>query len=344
MTELTLKQFRLHKLDKLLTPIILILLTLAVVAPQQALATLKFTAESLLLLAPALMLAVALSAWVKASSADRIVSRVFSGRMHAAIWMAALFGALSPFCSCGVIPLVLALLQAGIPLAPVMAFWLSSPLMDPQLFIITASTLGLPFAIVKTGSAVMIALLGGYLTLALTRKGFLTNPLRNSVAKPSCVATSTLKDQPIVWKIWHTPERLSSFKNEFLKTGGFLLKIMTLAFVLESLMLSWIPAESVASVLGSDNQWAIVLATFIGVPAYLNSLAAIPLVSGLMEMGMAPGAALAFLTAGAISSIPAAAAVYAIARLRIFVSYLVFAFAGSILVGWAYQFGLQVFG
>ena len=35
---------------------------------------------------------------------------------------AALFGSLSPFCSCGVIPIVAGLLGVGVPLAPVMAF------------------------------------------------------------------------------------------------------------------------------------------------------------------------------------------------------------------------------
>jgi len=37
------------------------------------------------------------------------------------IVMAALLGALSPFCSCGVIPVVTSLFVAGVPIAPVMA-------------------------------------------------------------------------------------------------------------------------------------------------------------------------------------------------------------------------------
>ena len=50
------------------------------------------------------------------------------------IVIASLGGALSPFCSCGVVPLVAGLLAAGVPLPVVMAFWLSSPLMDPEMF------------------------------------------------------------------------------------------------------------------------------------------------------------------------------------------------------------------
>ena len=48
--------------------------------------------------------------------------------------LAALFGALSPFCLCGVIPLVVGLLSAGVPLAPVMAFWIVSSLMVTDVY------------------------------------------------------------------------------------------------------------------------------------------------------------------------------------------------------------------
>jgi len=58
----------------------------------------------------------------------------------------------------------------------------------------------------------------------------------------------------------------------------------------------------------------IPIAAFVGAPSYLNGYAAIPLVSGLLEMGMTPGAAMAFVTAGAVSSIPAAIAVFALVK------------------------------
>ncbi|HCI47951.1 MAG TPA: permease, partial [Rhodospirillaceae bacterium] len=48
--------------------------------------------------------------------------------------------------------------------------------------------------------------------------------------------------------------------------------------------------------------------------AYLNGYAALPLVGGLVEQGMAPGAALAFLVAGGVSSLPAAIAVWALVK------------------------------
>ena len=72
-------------------------------------------------------------------------------------------------------------------------------------------------------------------------------------------------------------------------------------------------------------------------PAYLNGFAALPVVGGLLEQGMAPGAALAFLVAGAVSSVPAAIAVYALVKRPVFLLYLAFALVGSLAAGLAFQ-------
>ena len=73
-------------------------------------------------------------------------------------------------------------------------------------------------------------------------------------------------------------------------------------------------------------------------PAYLNGYAAIPVVAELMRLGMAPGAAMTFMVAGGITSIPAAAAVLAVVRLPVFALYVAMALAGALAAGYAYQF------
>jgi hypothetical protein len=68
----------------------------------------------------------------------------------------------------------------------------------------------------------------------------------------------------------------------------------------------------------------------------MNGFAAVPLVGGLMQMGMSPGAGLAFMTAGAVSSIPAALAVYALVRRPVFALYIALGFVGSVMAGVGY--------
>jgi len=83
-------------------------------------------------------------AWMKASGVDSLMARAFEGREVRMILLAAGMGAVVPFCSCEVIPFVAALLALGAPVAAVIAFLLSAPLMDPAMFFITAGTLGAP--------------------------------------------------------------------------------------------------------------------------------------------------------------------------------------------------------
>jgi hypothetical protein len=72
-------------------------------------------------------------------------------------------------------------------------------------------------------------------------------------------------------------------------------------------------------------------------PAYLNSYVAPPLLAGLMSQGMSAGAALAFMIAGAVSSIPAMAAVWSLVKPRVFATYLGLGVSGAILSGVVFQ-------
>ncbi|SEA90721.1 permease [Rubrimonas cliftonensis] len=324
-------------LDRVVAAILAILAALALLDPPQAAAAARFAVAALLGVAPWLMLSVGIAAYVAASGADNLIARAFEGRGAAMVMTAALMGALSPFCSCGVIPLIAALLAMGVPLAPVMAFWLASPVMDPSMFALTAGALGMEFAVAKTLAAVGLGLFGGFGVLALGRGGWLADPLRPGVGNGGCGGAKVRNPKPPVWAFWREAARREKFGREALKSVIFLGKWLTLAFLLESLMLAHVPAEMIAGLLGGDGLAPIALATLVGVPAYLNGYAALPLVSGLIEQGMAPGAGLAFLVAGGVSSIPAAIAVWALAKREVFALYLGFAFTGSLAAGLIFQ-------
>ncbi len=309
-----LRATRLPKPDGALVALIVILLGLALFARDQLAPSIGFTVDAFLGVLPFLLVSVALAAGAKASGADALIARAFVGREVQMITFAALIGALSPFCSCGVIPVIAALLSMGVPLAPVMAFWLASPIMDPTMFVLTLGTLGLDFALAKTAAAIGVGLLGGYGTYALTRS-----------------------HKPVVWRFWGDDSRLAKFSRASFDTLLFLGKWLALAFLLESLMLAYVPAEAVRALVGDGGFLSILAATLVGVPAYLNGYAALPLVGGFIGQGMAPGAGMAFLVAGGITSIPAAIAVWALAKKQVFALYILFALAGSLLSGVLFQ-------
>ncbi len=288
--------------------------------------------------APFLLAAVLIAAYAKGAGADRAIARAFTGHPVVMIGAAAVFGGLSPFCSCGVIPVIGALLSMGVPIAPVMAFWLASPVMDPAMFLLTASIIGPEFAVAKTLAAVGLGFGGGLVTLAMGADRWYATPLRPDQLgnNGGCGGASVRSGKAVQWWFWTDRGQRAKFFAEFRKVALFLTKWLSLAFLLESLMLAYIDPRWIAGVVGGEGVLPVVLSALVGVPAYLNGHAATPLVSGLMAQGMSDGAALAFLVAGGVTSIPAAMAVFALVRRRIFLLYLGYALVGSVAAGLAY--------
>ena len=327
-----------HNMDPVWMTFLAALLALSIFLSEQAGSSLTFVVGQVLEILPYLILAVGAAAYAGATGADNLIAKAFSGHIALMIPFAALMGALSPFCSCGVIPLIAALLAMGVPLAPVMAFWLASPLMDPSMFLLTAGEIGVDFAIAKTIIAISLGLLGGITVQALSGAAFMQNPLRQGISACGCSGSIVRQPKPVVWRFWRERDRIEKFAQAGFKNFLFLLKWLTLAYLAESLILAYVPTNTIAKIVGDDSFLSIITAALIGVPAYLNGYAAIPLIGGLFEQGMAQGAGMAFLIAGGVTSIPAAIAVFALVRLPVFALYLALALVGSTGAGVLYQF------
>lgn len=315
----------------------LVLVTILIFDPAQAGESVRFTWAQLVHTAPFLVLSIAIAAWAGATGADRLIARAFTGSPIMMIGLAALAGGLSPFCSCGVIPLIAALLSMGVPLSAVMAFWLASPVIDPSMFVLTVGVLNLEFAVAKLLAAIGLGVTGGLVVHLLARGGALSDPLREGVGNGGCGGARVRQVAPVVWRFWSDDERHLKFWREARRVTLFLAQWLTLAFLLESLMLAFVPAETITAMLGGTGIGPIALATIVGVPAYLNGYAALPLVGGLIGQGMAPGAGLAFLVAGGVTSLPAAIAVWALVKPRVFALYIALSLTGAFTAGLLFQ-------
>lgn len=337
MTALTMQLRRIgtsaRQIDRVMLAAIAILVAVYLFDQAQLVPSIAFTLDAFIGTAPFLILSIAIAAYATATGADNLISRAFAGHPIRMVFTAAAFGALSPFCSCGVIPLIAALLAMGVPLAPVMAFWLASPVIDPAMFVLTAGTLGTDFAVIKLIAAIALGLMGGFVTMWLVGRGFLADPLREGVGNGGCGGAKVHSHKEVVWKFWQDGERVTKFRKSGISNMIFLGKWLAFAFLLESLMVAYVPAESVSGLLGGDGIAPIALATIVGVPAYLNGYAALPIMEALINQGMQSGAAMAFLVAGGVSSIPAAIAVFALVKKPVFALYLVYALLGSFAIG-----------
>ena len=297
------------------------------------LSNLSFVGKNVWSILPFFLLSVGISAWVTVSGfADRIKA-VFNRREKIAVAGAAIVGATVPLCSCGVIPLIAAMLASGVPLGPVMAFWVSSPLMDPSMFVLTAGVLGMDYAIARLVTAVVMGAGAGYLISFLTSSGMLNNQLHGlSLKQSACCASDEATDDGVSRsRFWQ------SFWSQAWTVTLFLGKWLLIAFILESLIVHYVDSKWISAVLGKNQFFSIPLATAIGIPVYTSGVGAIPIVKGLLSNGMSHGAALAFLVAGPVTTIPAMTAVFALVKRQTFAIYLFVGIGGSLIAGYVYQ-------
>ena len=109
-------------------------------------------------------------------------------------------------------------------------------------------------------------------------------------------------------------------------------------FLVKALISLYLPDEWILSILGKNNVFSVIAATMIGIPFYTSNLTALPIISGFLEQGMDPGAALAFLIAGPITTLPAMAAVWGIVNKRVFIIYLLIPLLSAVFFGYLYNF------
>ncbi len=309
------------------------LLIVAVLDAANFLPVVAFATDALLGTMPFIVFAVLAVAYMKATGAETLLAKAFEGREVRMIFLAALLGGLSPFCSCQVIPFIAALLAVGAPLSAVMAFWLSSPLMDPAMYTITAAELGFDFATAKVFVAVGVGLLGGFGVMLFKSSPVFADPLRTQPKVGGCCGVKKPFQGKPVWKFWPEAERRATFRTSAWENFTFLVQWLVLAYIFEAVMVTYETTAWVAQYLGGSGFGTILISAVVGMPAYLNGYAAVGFLGGLVEHGMSPGAAMAFMIAGGVSSIPAAIAVWALVKPRVFAGYIGFAVLGAILAG-----------
>lgn len=138
---------------------------------------------------PYLLVTIPLAVVVRMSGASKYIGRAFQARPIIAIFMATAVGAFSPLCSCGVIPVVAALLIGGVPVAPVMSFWIASPSMDPEIFFLSVAALGWELAVWRLVGTLILSLSAGFATHFIERRGWLGQQILRSRQAASAHST-----------------------------------------------------------------------------------------------------------------------------------------------------------
>ncbi|MDE0139567.1 MAG: permease [bacterium] len=266
------------------------------------------------------------------------------GWLRRRIWVgivgAVALAALTPFCSCGTTAVLIAGMASSTPWAPLVAFMVSSPLTSPAELLLSAGLMGWPFALTFFIGTIIIGLAAGGLAATIERTGWLRGQARVRASDSRCedACTTRVATGPGTASVHELPSRsarLRDFGRELLLTGRRLLAFFLVFTTVGYMVIRAIPTGWVTGLLGGGATGAIPLAALVGVPAYVNTEASLPLVAALVDGGMGTGAALSFVVTGAGASVGSVAGLLVIARRRVVGLVVGILLVGGMLLGWA---------
>ena len=259
--------------------------------------------------------------------------------------MAVGIGSVSPLCACGILPVAISLAMVGTPLAPLLALLVASPVMGPDAFVLTWRGLGGEWALLKLGGATLLGLSAGFITLLLEKQGYLAgpqvrlkpiyNPDGTLAPARTIGAAAGIRVRSMV--ILPRASRLHFILDRTLDAAQFTGKFLLLAIVLEAVIVTLVPPSWILGLVGADHLGSVVVAALVGLPLPVNQISLIPILAGLLQRGMDPGAALTLLLAGPVTSIPATVALYGLFRPRVVLVFLTVSLSISILLGACWQ-------
>lgn len=301
---------------------------------------------------PFLAISVVAAAAVSVYVGTERVSRMLQRRALVATVGAVLLATLTPFCSCGTTAVLVGMLATAAPWAPIVAFMVASPLTSPSELVFSAGLFGWPFALVFFVGTIGLGLAAGAVAQILDRAGWLRDQARVKPHDDGCSAGACPAPQPVAVGIgpgaasvveFPTPRarwKIDELVHELWSTGRKLVLFFLGFTTVGYLAIEAIPTTWLADYLGEGRVLAVPMAALLGIPAYINTEASLPLVATLMDGGMGPGPAMAFLVTGAGTSIGAISGLFVIARTRVVGLVIALLFGGALVLGWLAQVGL----
>lgn len=317
---------------------------------------------------PLLLISILISAALKLYIDQDAIARFLRRNTGNSVLISTAVAVGTPFCSCGTTAVVLGMMASTIPWAPIVAFLVASPLTSPQELFYSAGLFGWPFATAFFVSSILLGLAGGTIASFAESRGWLANQARMTppqspslslgimggpapidlplIAQPAveqttCGCASARTELPVITQsIVQTtkpPVTFLAFVQETIGTGRRLLPLFFGFTFFGYLLNGLIPTAWITGLFGAGHAYSIPLAATLGLPFYINTEASLPLVRAMLESGMSQGAALSFLITGAGTSLGALGGALTIARWRVIAIVIGTLWAGSILVGLAYN-------
>jgi uncharacterized membrane protein YraQ (UPF0718 family) len=267
------------------------------------------------------------------------------------VFLASLAGILTPLCACGTLTTAVTLLFAGLPLAPVVALLVTSPLLSPSAYLLTLNDLGPEWTVIRTIAAFSMGMFAGVVTHLLRDKGFQTD----TILIEGSIPRGDFHDET------YPDERLRcNCKEKFGNRIAAKTKNMFVVFLAKSSEMLWlvgkyvligvaigiiveryIPYEWIYRLFGKKEPFSIVWITLGSVPIFLHQISASSIlyhIKSSLHGTLDGGAGLAFMIGGPVTAMPVMIMFWTIFKKRVFFLYMFLCIAGTIIIAYAFQF------
>jgi len=257
-------------------------------------------------------------------SAEKI-QRILGSQGGRGYFTAAALGAITPFCSCSTIPMLVGLLKARAGFGPTMTFLFTSPLLNPIIIALFIPVLGLNVTLAYGALALSISLLAGVLLHTLGFERYIKEDML--VEKKTCCGSAP-QIEPSQWrKAWD--ECWSLFRQMF--------PYMLIAMLIGALVHGFVPAEFFSTVAGPDNPAAIPTAAIIGIPLYIRVTALLPLVASFLAKGVSIGAIIALVIGSGGASLPEVILLKKLFQWPLLLAFLLVIFSMAVIGGFTFN-------
>ena len=241
--------------------------------------------------------------------------------------LAALFGIITPFCSCSAIPLFLGFMQARIPVGITFSFLISAPLNNEIAIALLFGLFGWKITAIYIGFGLLVAILGGYFI------GKVKN-VDQYILIPVTPIEGELEDVKITLSLKQRAKEAWDYTKDIFKK----IYIYVLIGVgIGAFIHGYIPADFIAKYAGGDAWYAVLMAVLMGIPMYSNAAGVMPLVEVLTQKGMLLGSALSFMMAVTALSLPEAMILKRILHTKLIALFFAIVGFGILLVGYTFN-------
>ncbi|SCL74817.1 putative permease [Methanoculleus chikugoensis] len=255
---------------------------------------------------------------------ERIRSVLAGRRQGVGNALSAGFGALTPFCSCSTIPILLGLLDIGVPFGVCMSFLLASPLLNPVILALLVALVGVVPTAIYAALTFTAAVVIGWLLGRLGYGRYVKDVMVEGRPEP-CGCNSS-----------HGTRIRGAFSfavSLFRQVFPYLI----LGAGIGAFIYGFVPGDLIVSLAGPDNPLAIPVAAVIGIPMYIRAETLIPVSAVLLEKGMGIGAVMALIIGGAGASIPEVTLLAAIFERRLLAAFVAVILGVAIFAGVVFQ-------